>query len=109
MTNETDQWQLPIGVFDSGLGGLTVVAEMQRCMPNEDIIYLGDSARVSYGTRSPDTVRRYAWNCSRFLVDRGLKMLVVACNTVSALAIGALSEGLEVPVLGVIRAGARAA
>ena len=100
---------LPIGVFDSGLGGLTVVRAIQARLPSERIIYLGDSARVPYGTRSPSTIERYSWNCSRFLVERGLKMLVVACNTASAVALPSLRQRIEVPVLGVIKAGARAA
>lgn len=101
--------ELPIGVFDSGLGGLTVVNALQRALPGEHILYLGDNARVPYGTRSPQTVERYAWNCADFLVQRGLKMLVIACNTASAVAVPSLREKLDVPVLGVIRAGARVA
>ncbi|MBN2342084.1 MAG: glutamate racemase [Deltaproteobacteria bacterium] len=101
--------QLPIGVFDSGLGGLTVVRQLQRVLPHEHIIYLGDNARVPYGTRSAQTVERYAWNCADFLVRRGLKMLVIACNTASAVAVDSLRQRLEVPVLGVIRAGAKVA
>ena len=101
--------ELPIGVFDSGLGGLTVVRAVQERLPHERIVYLGDSARVPYGTRSPETIERYAWNCSRFLVERGLKMLVIACNTATALALPSLRQRIEVPVLGVIKAGARAA
>jgi glutamate racemase len=104
-----DRNDLPIGVFDSGLGGLTVVKAMQHALPHEHILYLGDNARVPYGTRSPRTVERYAWNCADFLVQRGLKMLVVACNTASAVAISSLTERLDIPVLGVIRAGARVA
>ncbi|MBN2718991.1 MAG: glutamate racemase [Deltaproteobacteria bacterium] len=105
----TDNKNLPIGVFDSGLGGLTVVHAMQAVLPDEDILYLGDNARVPYGTRSPQTVERYAWNCADFLVQRGLKMLVVACNTASAVAVPSLQQRLDIPVLGVIHAGARAA
>jgi len=97
---------LPIGIFDSGLGGLTVVKEVMRLLPGEDILYLGDNARVPYGTRSPATIARYAVNCSEFLVQRGLKMLVVACNTVSAVAVETLQQRFDIPVLGVIRAGA---
>ncbi len=100
---------LPIGVFDSGLGGLTVVAALQQKLPEESIIYLGDNARVPYGTKSSETIKQYAWNCSRFLIKKGLKMLVVACNTASAIAIDSLKEGLDIPVLGVIHAGARSA
>ncbi|MBN2801920.1 MAG: glutamate racemase [Deltaproteobacteria bacterium] len=106
---EKDINDRPIGVFDSGLGGLTVVAELMKRFPSEKIVYLGDNARVPYGTRSPETVRKYAWNCSNFLVKKGLKLLVVACNTASAMAIDSLEEGLDIPVLGVIKAGARSA
>ncbi len=100
---------LPIGVFDSGLGGLTVVREIRRALPDESLVYLGDSARVPYGTRSAATVERYAGNCADFLVRQGLKLLVVACNTASAVALPYLRERIDVPVLGVIGAGARAA
>jgi len=100
---------LPIGVFDSGLGGLTVVRAIEARLPRERIVYLGDSARVPYGTRSPATIERYAWNCSSLLVARGLKMLVVACNTASAIALPSLRQRIDMPVLGVIKAGARAA
>ena len=105
----SDTRDLPIGVFDSGLGGLTVVNAMQQALPGEHILYLGDNARVPYGTRSPQTVERYAWNCADFLMQRGLKMLVVACNTASAVAVPSLKERLDIPVIGVIRAGAHAA
>ncbi len=96
----------PIGVFDSGIGGLTVVAAIRRELPRESILYLGDTARVPYGTKSPDVVRRYALTCSRFLVEQGAKMVVVACNTASAHGLGALREQLGVPVVGVIEPGA---
>ncbi len=96
----------PIGVFDSGIGGLTVVAAIRRELPRESILYLGDTARVPYGTKSPDVVRRYALTCSRFLVEQGAKMVVVACNTASAHGLTALEEQLTVPVVGVIRPGA---
>jgi glutamate racemase len=98
----------PIGVFDSGLGGLTVVHAIRERIPTERLIYLGDTARVPYGTRSPETVLRYALACARQLVARDVKMLVVACNTVSAVAIDALRDALGIPVLGVIEPGARA-
>ncbi len=104
-----DTKNLPIGVFDSGLGGLTVVRELRKLMPSETILYLGDNARVPYGTRSPSTIERYAINCSKFLLDQGLKLLIVACNTVSSVALPALRAMTDVPVLGVISAGARAA
>lgn len=99
----------PLGVFDSGLGGLTVVRELRRRCPEEDIIYLGDNARVPYGTRSPETIIRYALGCARVLTARGVKAIVVACNTVSAVALDMLRIELDLPVLGVILPGARAA
>lgn len=99
----------PLGVFDSGLGGLTVVRAIREACPNEDIVYLGDNARVPYGTRSPDTVMRYALTCSRELADRGVKAIVVACNTVSSVALEMLRAELDLPVSGVIVPGARAA
>ena len=82
---------LPIGVFDSGMGGLTVLAALQRQLPTEDFIYLGDSARLPYGTKSAETVIRYARQAARALVQRGIKALVVACNTASATALDALA------------------
>lgn len=108
MTTSLPPNELPIGIFDSGLGGLTVVRAIRRRLPNENIIYLGDNARVPYGTRSKSTIERYAENCARVLIDQGLKMLVVACNTVSAVALPVISEMTSVPLLGVIAAGARA-
>jgi glutamate racemase len=99
----------PLGVFDSGLGGLTVVHALRERCPHEDIIYLGDNARVPYGTRSPDTVIRYALTCAGELADRGVKALVVACNTVSSVALDELRAQLDLPITGVILPGARAA
>lgn len=99
----------PLGVFDSGLGGLTVVHALRERCPREDIIYLGDTARVPYGNRSPETIVRYALSCSRVLTERGVKAIVVACNTVSAVALDMLRVELDLPVLGVILPGARAA
>jgi glutamate racemase len=99
----------PLGVFDSGLGGLTVVRALRERCPGEDIVYLGDTARVPYGTRSPETVIRYALGCSRVLTGRGVKAIVVACNTVSAVALDMMRIELDLPVLGVILPGARAA
>lgn len=101
--------EAPLGVFDSGLGGLSVVRALRRRCPHEDIVYLGDTARVPYGTRSPETVLRYALGCARVLLRRGVKAIVVACNTVSAVAIDMLRVELDRPVLGVIVPGARAA
>jgi len=99
----------PIGVFDSGLGGLTVVRALVARLPRESIIYVGDSARVPYGPKSPDTVRRYAKEIAAYLVGEGVKAVVVACNTATAHALPMLKETLSVPVVGVIEPGARAA
>jgi glutamate racemase len=99
----------PLGVFDSGLGGLTVVRALRERLPAESIVYLGDTARVPYGTRSKDTVIKYALSCSKVLIERGVKAIVVACNTVSAVALDVLRVELDLPVLGVIEPGARAA
>lgn len=99
----------PIGVFDSGVGGLTVVAELRRRMPWQDIFYFGDTARVPYGNKSPETVLRYSLEIGRFLVAQGISHLVVACNTSSALALEALEREMPVPVLGMIGPGASAA
>lgn len=99
----------PLGVFDSGLGGLTVVRAIRERLPNENVIYLGDNARVPYGTRSPETIIRYALGCARELSSRGVKAIVVACNTVSAVALDRLRAELDLPVTGVIVPGARAA
>lgn len=96
-------------MFDSGLGGLTVVRALLNRLPAERIIYLGDTARVPYGTRSAETVVRYARACARELTDRGVKALVVACNTVSAVAVDMLRAELDMPVVGVVEPGARAA
>jgi glutamate racemase len=99
----------PIGIFDSGLGGLTVTRAVRQVLPDEPLVYLGDTARVPYGTRSAETVLRYARTCARHLESRGVKLLVVACNTVSAVALDMLRVELDIPVLGVIEPGARAA
>lgn len=98
-----------IGVFDSGVGGLTVFRELARLMPEEDLVYLGDTARVPYGTRSPETIRRYVLEDARFLVSQGVKLLVVACHTSSAVALEELRRRVEVPVVGVIEPGVRRA
>jgi glutamate racemase len=97
----------PIGVFDSGVGGLTVVAAIQRHLPGESILYLGDTARLPYGTKSPATVGRYTRRNVQFLVDRGVKAVVVACNTASAVALDEIET--PVPLWGVIEPGARQA
>jgi glutamate racemase len=100
---------LPIGIFDSGVGGLTVYKALHERLPNERFVYLGDTARVPYGTKSLATVERYAVENSRFLEARGIKLLVVACNTASALALPAIRKAIRVPVIGVIEPGSRAA
>jgi glutamate racemase len=100
---------LPIGIFDSGVGGLTVYRALHERLPTERYVYLGDTARVPYGTKSLATVERYAIENARFLVSRGVKLLVVACNTASALAVPAIRAAVSVPVVGMIGAGARAA
>ncbi|HET7113725.1 MAG TPA: glutamate racemase [Pyrinomonadaceae bacterium] len=100
---------LPIGIFDSGVGGLTVYRALHERLPNERFVYLGDTARVPYGTKSLATVERYAVENSRFLQAHGIKLLVVACNTASALALPAIRKAVKVPVMGVIEPGSRAA
>jgi glutamate racemase len=99
----------PIGVFDSGIGGLTVVRELMRQLPDERIIYFGDTARVPYGPKSPDTVRRYAREIATWLQHQGVKSIVVACNTATAHALETLTEEFSFPILGVVEPGARAA
>jgi len=99
----------PLGVFDSGVGGLTVVREIQRRMPEESVVYLGDTARVPYGNKSREAVQRYAMEDARFLMDRGVKALVVACNTASAFALEKLQRECALPVIGVIIPGVEAA
>jgi len=99
----------PIGIFDSGVGGLTVYRALHERLPNERFVYLGDTARVPYGTKSLATVERYAVENSRFLQAHGIKLLVVACNTASALALPAIRKAVKVPVMGVIEPGSRAA
>jgi glutamate racemase len=101
---------LPVGVFDSGVGGLTVLRALIAALPREDFLYLGDTARLPYGTKSPETVARYSLRAAEALVGRGVKALVVACNTASASALPALRARFpDVPVIGVIEPGARAA
>lgn len=101
--------QRPIGVFDSGIGGLTVARELLRQLPGERLVYLGDTARTPYGSKSPATLVRFALETGRFLARKGVKMLVVACNSSSAYSLPALRKAMKVPVVGVIDAGARAA
>ncbi|HEY4128603.1 MAG TPA: glutamate racemase [Gammaproteobacteria bacterium] len=102
--------ELPVGIFDSGVGGLTVLKALRARLPHEHFLYLGDTARLPYGTKGPDTVSRYAVQAAGHLVQRGIKLLVVACNTASAVALPALTtEFAPLPVIGVVEAGAAAA
>lgn len=99
----------PIGIFDSGIGGLTVFSAIKKRLPGERLVYLGDTARVPYGTKSAETVVRYALENAAFLEGKGVKAVVVACNTASAVALDALKKRCAVPVIGVVEPGARAA
>ena len=99
----------PIGVFDSGVGGLTVAREIMRNLPSEKIVYFGDTARVPYGSKSKDTVIRYSRQIIHFLEEQQVKAIVIACNTASAFALDAVKDELDIPVLGVIEAGAKVA
>jgi glutamate racemase len=104
------QSDLPIGVFDSGVGGLTVLKAIQEALPHENLIYLGDTARLPYGTKSPASIERYATQAAAKLQEQGIKLLVVACNTASAVALDTLREGMApLPVVGVVGPGATAA
>ncbi|MBI1807512.1 MAG: glutamate racemase [Ignavibacteria bacterium] len=108
MTSKPQQAQ-PIGVFDSGIGGLTVVRALVERLPHENLVYFGDTARVPYGPKSPQVVREYAAQDTDFLVSHQVKMIVVACNTVSSVALEVVQKHSKVPVVGVIVPGARAA
>ena len=99
----------PVGVFDSGIGGLTVVREIYRQLPGESVLYFGDTARVPYGPKSPDTVRRYSREIASFLLAEDVKAIVIACNTATAHALASLRHSTSVPVIGVVEPGARAA
>ena len=99
----------PIGVFDSGVGGLTVAREIMRQLPEESMIYFGDTARVPYGTKSKDTIVRYSRQIVNFLLSKGVKAVVIACNTASALALADLQELYNVPIIGMVQPGAIAA
>ncbi len=101
--------QRAVGVFDSGVGGLTVLKAIRQCLPEEDLIYLGDTARVPYGTKSPETVLHYALQAAKFLCTHQVKMVVVACNTASSVALQILAHRFNVPVVGVIVPGAQEA
>jgi len=98
----------PLGIFDSGVGGLTVVRAVQELLPAEDILYLGDTARLPYGSKSPETIRQFADQDVGFLVKRGVKAIVVACNTATAHALPSLQEKYDLPILGVIEPGIEA-
>ena len=109
---ESEEWRMnskPIGVFDSGIGGLTVVHALTQRLPNENIVYFGDTARVPYGSKSPQVVREYAAQDVDFLMSRDVKMVVIACNTVSAVALDVVEKHAKIPVVGVILPGANAA
>ena len=99
----------PVGVFDSGIGGLTVLKEILKEIPDESTIYLGDTARVPYGIRSPETVIRYSFENTRFLFSKNIKLLVVACNTASSVGLDKIKSAVPIPVIGVIEPGVKAA
>ncbi len=99
----------PIGVFDSGLGGLTVLKEIMKILPNEDIIYFGDTARIPYGSRSKETIIKYTFQAINFLKTKGVKAIVIACNTATARSLKEAQEKYDIPIIGVIEAGARTA
>lgn len=109
MKTELLRKEAPIGVFDSGVGGLTVAREIMRQIPNERIIYFGDTARVPYGSKSQDTVTRYSRQIVRFLQMQKVKAIVVACNTASAYALDELEKEIDIPILGVVKPGAKVA
>ena len=99
----------PIGVFDSGIGGLTVFKEIVKVLPGEDLIYLGDTARLPYGNKSAATITRYALEATHFLLGKHIKLLVVACNTASSVSLKTLEDRFRIPIVGVIQPGARRA
>lgn len=105
----TSKGSLPIGMFDSGVGGLTVLREVMRQIPRESTVYFGDTARVPYGSKSRDVIIRYSLEIAQFLLQEKVKMIVVACNTASAFALSALRARFDIPIIGVIEPGARAA
>ena len=105
----TDRCNAPIGVFDSGVGGLTVAREIMRNLPEENIVYFGDTARVPYGSKSRDTVLRYSRQIIRFLRTQEVKAIVIACNTASAYALDEVEKELDIPIIGVVKPGARVA
>ena len=109
MNNDRIDRESPIGVFDSGIGGLTVAREIMRQIPNEKIVYFGDTARVPYGNKSKETVTRFSRQIVRFLETHHVKTIVVACNTASAYALDELEKEFDIPIMGVVKPGAKAA
>ena len=110
MTGDREQLQsAPIGVFDSGVGGLTVAREIMRQIPNEKIVYFGDTVRVPYGSKSKDTVTKYSKQIVRFLRTQNVKAVVIACNTASAYALDEIEKEIDIPIIGVVRPGAKVA
>lgn len=107
--NMSKDCEAPIGVFDSGVGGLTVAREIMRNLPGEDIVYFGDTARVPYGSKSKATILRYSRQIVRFLLTKQVKAIVIACNTASAYALEDIRKELEIPIIGVIQPGAKVA
>ena len=109
MAHVTSDNQRPIGVFDSGVGGLTVLSALCEALPDESFVYLGDTARVPYGNKSPETIRRYARECAEFLLRHGVKLIVVACNSVSSVALDVVESLVDLPVVGMIAPAVSAA
>lgn len=99
----------PIGIFDSGIGGLTVLKEIAEQLPHEDIIYFGDTARIPYGSKSVQTIKKYAFQCASFLKSKDVKTIVIACNTASSIALEHLQNNFDLPIIGVIEPGSRSA
>ena len=99
----------PVGVFDSGVGGLTVAREIMRQLPDERIVYFGDTARVPYGSKSKENILKYSRQIVKFLKSKGVKAIVVACNTASALALDEIKHEIDIPIIGVVKPGARTA
>ncbi len=95
----------PIGIFDSGIGGLTVLKEIREQLPNEDIIYFGDTARVPYGTRSRETIIKYSFQCINFLMSKNIKLVIIACNTATASALEEVRKHFDIPIIGVVEPG----
>ncbi len=107
--DEINRTLAPVGVFDSGVGGLTVAREIMRQLPNEKIVYFGDTARVPYGSKSKNTIIKYSKQIIRFLKTKGVKAIVVACNTASAMALEEIQPETDIPIIGVIKPGAKTA